>query len=38
MIEIKPGHRPGIQAERAGGEDEIGALQRAVAEGGLLAD
>src|SRR3954451_11483257 len=34
---IESRHRPSIQSKRAGGEDEIGALQSAVAEGSLLA-
>ena len=34
---VEAGHRPGIEPERARRDDEIGALQRGVAEGALVA-
>ncbi len=33
---VEPRHRPAVETERAGGKDEVGALQRTVAERGRL--
>ena len=35
-VVVEARHRPAVEPVQARGEDEIGALQRAVAKGGLL--